>query len=60
MMKRTKEAKAVAKLPDLKQGVLHTIFILKVIDDPPLWVQDDIVSFFEVSLFNFYEEIDAH
>lgn len=33
-LKRNDEIKAKVKLPDLRQGVIHALNILKIIDDP--------------------------
>jgi hypothetical protein len=33
---------------------------MNVIDDQRLWVDEDVLNFFEVSMFNFYENADFH
>ena len=33
---------------------------MNVIDDRRLWIDEDVLNFFEVSMFNFYENADSH
>lgn len=50
-LKKNEVLKTQAKLPNLKLGIVHALNILNIFNDNNLWLDEDIVNFFEVSNF---------
>jgi hypothetical protein len=47
--RQSHKLKAAAKMPSMRRAIEGSIQLLKAIDDPVLWLNDDIINFFEVT-----------
>lgn len=52
--------KVQTRLQGYLNALTQLVFIMNVIDDRRLWIDEDVLNFFEVSMFNFYENADSH